>query len=133
MILAILVITPLLAACAGNARMAERQRERDEMSLARLIGERTPGPAQDCLDTRQTNGVESIGGRTLLYFDGNTVWRNDLEGQCGGLRSGDALLTDQRQVRLCRGDIARSVAPVPGRAQVTGTCVIGRFVPYRPS
>jgi hypothetical protein len=127
----LILIPLLLAACSSNARYAELQEQRAQSKLARLIGERAPGTPQNCLDTRLTNGFEAAGAKTVLYFEGDTVWRNDLTGQCTGLRVGDTLVTEQTTGRLCRGDFARTVSPTGGF--VTGNCVVGQFVPYRPN
>jgi hypothetical protein len=89
-----------------------------------------PGEAQDCLDTRLANGSESVGGKTMLYFQGTTVYRNDLIGQCSGLRSDDIPVITSNSGRACRGDMIRTVSRgAPGIT--TGGCALGSFVPYR--
>lgn len=130
MIRALLLLAPIaLTSCASN-QYAERQRAHDETKLARLLGDRVPGEVQDCLDSRMTNGSEAVGSKTLLYFQGTTVYRNDLIGQCAGLRSNDIPVITSNSGRLCRGDMIRTVSrSTPG--VTTGGCALGTFVPYR--
>lgn len=127
---ALYLLAPLvLASCASN-QYAERQRAHDESKLARLIGDRVPGEAQDCLDSRMTNGSEPVGGQTLLYFQGSTIYKNDLIGQCGGLRSDDIPVITSNSGRLCRGDMIRTVSRGAPN-MTTGGCALGSFTPYR--
>ncbi|WP_147414344.1 DUF6491 family protein [Sphingomonas gilva] len=130
MIRALLLLAPIaLAGCASD-RYAERQRAHDETKLARLLGDRVPGEPQSCLDSRMTNGSEPVGSQTILYFQGSTVYRNDLIGQCSGLRSDDIPVITSHSGRLCRGDMIRTVSR--GAPNVTtGGCALGDFVPYR--
>lgn len=130
MIRALLLLTPLALASCVSDQYAERQRAHDETKLARLLGDRVPGEAQDCLDSRQTNGSEAVGGQTMLYFQGSTIYRNELIGQCSGLRADDIPVITSTSGRLCRGDMVRTVSRTTP-AMTTGGCALGNFVPYR--
>jgi hypothetical protein len=130
MIRALLLLAPLTLASCASDQYAERQRAYDETKLARLLGDRVPGETQDCLDSRSTNGSEAVGSQTMLYFQGSTVYRNDLIGQCSGLRADDIPVITSNSGRLCRGDMVRTVSRgAPGIT--TGGCALGSFVPYR--
>jgi hypothetical protein len=130
MIRALLLLAPFALASCASDQYAERQRAHDETKLARLLGDRVPGEAQDCLDSRLTNGSEPVGGQTLLYFQGSTVYRNDLIGQCSGLRSDDIPVITSTSGRLCRGDMVRTVSRSTPNMP-TGGCALGSFTPYR--
>lgn len=127
---ALYLLTPLALASCASDQYAERQRAHDETKLARLLGDRVPGEAQDCFDSRSSNGSESVGGKTMLYFQGSTVYRNDLIGQCSGLRSDDIPVITSTSGRLCRGDMVRTVSRGAPN-MVTGGCALGSFTPYR--
>lgn len=130
MIRALLLLAPIALASCATDQYAERQRAHDETKLARLLGDRLAGEPQDCLDSRSTNGSEAVGSQTMLYFQGSTVYRNDLIGQCAGLRADDIPVITSTSGRLCRGDMVRTVSrTTPGIT--TGGCALGAFTPYR--
>lgn len=130
MIRALFLLAPILLSGCASDRYAERVRAQEENKLARLLGDRVPGEPQSCLDSRVTNGSESVGGKVMLYFQGNTVYRNDLIGQCSGLRSDDIPVIQSNTGRLCRGDIVRTVTRTPPGI-TTGGCALGDFIPYK--
>lgn len=130
MIRALLLLAPIALTGCASGQYAERQRVNDETKLARLIGDRVPGEAQTCIDPRATRGSEPVGSQTLLYFQGSTVYRNDLIGQCSGLRADDIPVIQTTSGRLCRGDIIRTVSRSAPN-MTTGGCALGDFVPYR--
>jgi len=130
MIRALLLLAPLALASCASDQYAERQRAHDVSKLARLLGDRVPGETQDCLDSRLTNGSEPVGGQTLLYFQGSTIYKNDLIGQCGGLRADDIPVITSTSGRLCRGDMIRTVSRGSPN-MTTGGCALGSFTPYR--
>lgn len=129
MIRVALLALPLLITSCASGEYAERQRQSEASSLARLIDDRVAGAPQDCLDSKMTNGFEPVSASTIVYFQGDTLYRNDLIGQCQGLRRDDILITESTTGRLCRGDFARTASRTGG--MMTGACALGQFVPYR--
>ncbi len=130
MIRALLLLAPIALTGCVSERYAERNRAQEANKLARLLGDRVPGEPQNCLDPRSNNGSESVGSQTMLYFQGSTVYRNDLIGQCSGLRSDDIPVITSTSGRLCRGDMIRTVSRA-SPSTTTGGCTLGDFVPYR--
>jgi Family of unknown function (DUF6491) len=130
MIRALYLLTPLALISCASDQYAERERAHNETKLARLLGDRVADKPQDCLDSRTTNGSEPVGSTTIVYFQGSTVYRNDLIGQCAGLRSDDIPVITSTSGRLCRGDMVRTVSRSTP-SMTTGGCALGSFTPYR--
>lgn len=117
----------LLAGCAttaGTEQSGAREQARFERTLAGL----TPGEPVSCLRRDEFNEIRTFEG-TILYVAGrNRVWRNDVVGDCPGLRRGDIVVTRSFGSRVCDGDIIQTRAPTGGF--LSGSCSLGKFTPY---
>lgn len=117
----------LLAACTttGDSGQADaRDRARLEKALAGL----TPGAPMKCLRRDQANEIRTFEG-TILYVAGrNRVWRNDVVGDCPGLRRGDIVVSKSFGSQNCSGDIIETRSPTGG--MFSGSCSLGTFTPY---
>ena len=120
----------LLAGCAPSAAQRQRIAERDARTQARLetrLAGYTPGKPQNCLDTTLAQDTERFGS-TILYKNGNTIYRNDTIGGCDFDRD-SVIVTKTFSSQLCSGDIVRLVDRTSH--MLDGSCGFGSFVPYR--
>ena len=116
------------AALAGCSTAPEQRSVSAENQLRRALDGKVAQRPVDCLPSFPTSDMTVIDNRTILFREGRTVYRNDLNGgTCSGLGFGNTLVTKQHG-RLCRGDFAQVVNLSTGTT--VGSCVIGEFVPY---
>ena len=95
--------------------------------IAEIAG-RVAGPAQRCVTTTQSQGLQVANRNTLLYRNGSKLWVNQLQDGCGGFGRWDVLVTEPIGTQYCRGDLIRSFDPV---SKIPGpSCRLGDFVPY---
>ena len=95
--------------------------------IAEIAG-RVAGPAQRCVTTTQSQGLQAANRNTLLYRNGSKLWVNQLQDGCGGFGRWDVLVTEPIGTQYCRGDLIRSFDPV---SKIPGpSCRLGDFVPY---
>ena len=118
-----------LSACTGTADNFQRS-PKAQQELDRYLQGKVAGEAQTCLPNFRANDMVVIDERTILFREGNRVWRNDIRGGCTGLgRPGTALVTRQfGGTGLCRGEIAQIVDTSTG--SFVGSCSLGDFVPF---
>ncbi|HXH00040.1 MAG TPA: hypothetical protein VNI79_06470 [Sphingomicrobium sp.] len=130
--IAALVVTPLLASCAGQ-EIAPHQTVKGEALLAKRLAGTTAGPAVNCLSRYRSADMEVVDSDTILFHDGRTTYRQDTNGSCYpyGRQSGYALVTRNfgGGGGLCDGDIAQVIDTTGGI--YAGTCSFNAFVPYR--
>ena len=82
--------------------------------IAEIAG-RVAGPAQRCVTTTQSQGLQAANRNTLLYRNGSKLWVNQLQDGCGGFGRWDVLVTEPIGTQYCRGDRDK---PVVTRATV---------------
>ena len=130
MILA-LALLPLAACTTSTADRPPQFTAREEKELARLLTDKVPGEPLTCITAFNSSELRALGDDTLIYrVNKNLVYRNTLQGGCSGLSRGDTLVMNRTSSsQYCRGDIARVVNLPSG--MMTGSCVLGEFVPYR--
>lgn len=121
-----IVLIPIVA--LGLLGAAAPAAPRDE-TLAEALAGRVPGKPVDCIDNLHVDGPQVIDTKTVIYREsGRRIWRNDLIGECPGLRPMDTLVVDLYGSQLCRNDHFRALSPgdrIPGPI-----CRLGRFTPY---
>jgi hypothetical protein len=117
------MLTVAIAACATAADTSKPDRD-----LVQALAGRTAGAPVDCINASFASGPQIIDGSTLLYRSGRTVWRNDLEARCPGLRPNAILIVEMHGSQLCRNDLFR--ATEPGDAVPGPRCRMGKFTPY---
>ena len=109
----------------GAAAPAAPRQETAESALAGRVA----GKPVDCVEQSRLGGPQIIDSKTLIYREsGRRVWRNDLVGECPGLRPMDTLIVDVYGSQLCRNDHFRAISPgdrIPGPY-----CRFGQFIPY---
>ena len=120
-----IVLIPIAAlGLLGAAPAAPRQDE-----LAEALAGRIAGTPVDCVDNARLNGPQIIDEKTLIYREsGRRVWRNDLIGECRGLRPMDTLIVDIFGSQICRNDHFRALTP--GTTIPSAYCRLGKFTPY---
>jgi hypothetical protein len=121
----------MLGACAATPEEIadnDAARAREKAELASALEGRTPGSPLTCLNTRNLN-VDTYGD-TLVYrgTGRGTVYVNQTNGGCFGLRRDDVIISQTPIGQFCRGDIIQTVDRVSGIT--SGSCAYGDFVPY---
>lgn len=125
----LLAVTAALASCSTTAQQTAHDAKAQER-LQQLLAGKVAGKPVSCLPSFRTGDMVRIDDDTVLFREGvNRIYRNELNGRCNGLGSGNyTLVTRTRSGELCRGDIAQMVDLSSGIH--AGSCVIGDFVPY---
>jgi hypothetical protein len=118
------------AALASCSTAPEPRSPQATAKLDKLLAGRVAGTPRDCLPTYRSGDMITIDENTILFRQGSRYWRNDPQGGCSGLGSGNyALVTKSYgSSGLCRGDIGRVMDLTTGI--VVGSCSLGDFVPY---
>jgi hypothetical protein len=117
----------LLAACTTIADTGQSD-ARDRARLDKALAGLTPGAPTKCLRRDQANEIRTFEG-TILYVAGrNRLWRNDVVGDCAGLRRGDIVVSKSFGSQNCDGDVIETRSPTGGA--LTGSCSLGAFTPY---
>ena len=118
---AFIALAATLAGCTAPPPVASNA------PIAEIAG-RVAGPAQRCVVTTQSEGLQAVNRNTLVYRNGSKIWVNQLQGGCGGFGRWDVLVTEPIGTQYCRGDLIRSFDPV---SKIPGpSCRLGDFVPY---
>ena len=123
------VIVPalLLAACTTTAA-DERSDARDRARLEKALAGLTPGAPVRCVRFDQVTQTRSFPG-TILYVAGRgRMWRNDVVGECTGLRRDDLIVSRNFGSQYCEGDQIQTRSRVGGF--VSGSCSLGTFTHY---
>ena len=120
----------LAAASTACSTAPQPRSPRAEAQLRDALAGRVAQTPVDCLHASRSNDMIVVDDNTILFRDGNRLYRNDLAGgSCSGLGMGNTLVTRQIGGQgLCRGDIAHVINP--GSGMTLGACVMGDFVPY---
>ena len=121
-----------LGAAAVVAAPAQKpaKPDRNQIAYEKLLAGKTPGPPQNCIDTRWARPqLTAYKGKLLYRVSNKLVYVTDTGGGCEAVTRGDTIVTRQLQTQLCRGDIAQTVN-LPARIP-SGSCAMGEFVPYR--
>jgi hypothetical protein len=103
----------------------------DENALAGALGDRTAGPAQECISEPDLAGNRFFGRGLILFRSGtnDVLYVNRPPEGCPGLNAGRAIKTRSTSTRLCRGDSVTVFDPASGIE--FGNCTLGEFTPYR--
>jgi len=126
----ILAVALLMLASGAAAETAPSLKPREALKLEKALAGKVPGAPVDCVQRNLLNDLQTIGNGTLLYKVGSKLtYRNDLGGQCQGLRSDDIPVFQTFGSSYCKGDLIRMVDRISGNLR--GACVLGPFVPYR--
>jgi hypothetical protein len=100
-----------------------------EETLESVLAGRVAGKPVDCVDKSRIDGPQIIDAKTVIYREsGRRIWRNDLIGECPGLRPMDTLVVEIFGGQLCRNDHFRALTQgtrIPGPI-----CRLGKFTPY---
>lgn len=117
----------LMAGCATTAG-TEQSNARDQARLERTLAGLTPGEPLRCIRRDQFNEMRTFDG-TILYVAGRgRIWRNQVVGNCAGLRRGDIVVSKTFGGQYCDGDIIQTRSPTGGF--LSGSCSLGKFTPY---
>lgn len=103
---------------------------REAKILNKALAGKTPGAPVRCVSRTLLDNMQSVGNGIILYRVGpKLTYRNDLGGQCNGLRSDGIPVLQSFGSEYCRGDIVRIADRQTG--VLRGSCALGPFVPYR--
>jgi len=117
----------LLAACTTTAA-TEQSDTRDRARLTKALAGLKAGEPLRCIRRDQFNEIRTFEG-TILYVAGRgRMWRNDVVGNCAGLRRGDIVVSKTFGSQYCDGDIIQTRSPMGG--VLSGSCSLGKFTPY---
>jgi len=119
-----------LGACT-TAPQPEMRSAKAEAHLQKLLAGKVAGQPLSCLPSHRSNDMVVIDDNTILFRDGNRVYRNDLiGGGCSQIGKGHYALVTRTSggFGLCRGDIGEVRDLTAGIS--VGSCVFGDFVPY---
>ena len=125
----LLLLSPLLlAACAGQGNMGDRQSE--SAGLAEELAGRSESAPVDCITTNDSANLVAVDARTLTYRSGPTLYVNRLGAACPGLEPNDTLIVRRFGGQLCRLDTIEprdwGLDGLPGPR-----CPLGSFTPYK--
>lgn len=117
------------AALVAPVAAAAKERLSPEVQLAKALEGRDAGPAERCIDLKDTDHSIIIPGEAIIYKDGGTLWVNRPTSGARALSARDIVTTRTLNGQLCSNDtiVMRdrySRAPM-------GTVFLGAFVPYR--
>ena len=127
----IMLTASALAACTTGPEPQSRSAEA-EAKLQQTLAGRVAGEPMTCLPRWNRDNMVVIDDNTILFNEGSTVYRTELQGDCNRLSSGFyTLVTRSPLPSLCRGEIARVVDLRTDT--MVGSCAIGDFVPYTRS
>ncbi|WP_213982369.1 hypothetical protein [Sphingomonas sp. dw_22] len=110
---------------------ADAARQRPDPAMAKIekrLSGLTAGAPMRCLRRDLTTSIVTADGVILYVAGRNRVYRNDVVGHCNGLARGDILVTRSFGGDVCEGDIVQTRSPTGG--MFTGSCALGKFVPY---
>ena len=132
-----LLRTPMIiiagaAAIAGTAIASSDRSPKDARELAEALEGRVAAAPVDCMPNQHGTGrMEIIDDNTILFRSGSTLYLQNPNGGCPGIKNGQYTLV-LRQIgshQVCRGDIQQLVDLQTGVQG--GACVFGPFVPYK--
>jgi hypothetical protein len=117
----------LLAACTTTAA-TEQSDARGRARLDKALAGLTPGEPLRCIRRDEVNEIRTFEG-TILYVAGRgRMWRNQVVGDCPGLRRDDILVSKNFGSQYCDGDIIETRSRTGGFN--SGSCSLGKFTPY---
>ena len=95
----------------------------------RMLANRTPGPAQECIMRRNIAGQVVASESQILYrINRRLVYSSTIEPDCPFLTDDRTIVVSQNSTQLCEGD---QFEVVDNRTDVQyGFCSFGPFVPY---
>lgn len=123
-----------IAGCAATPRERAEQARAEATAqdkLAATLAGLTPGESTTCLPALQSSQLAAYGPTLVYTVTRGLKYRNDTTGGCEGVARDDILITRSPQGRVCQGDIAQTVDRTSRFP--TGSCSLGRFVPYHSS
>lgn len=122
------VAVPAILLLAGCTTTTEQSDARDQARLEKALAGLTPGEPVRCIHRDRFTEIRPFQG-TILYVAGrNRMWRNDVVGNCAGLRRGDIIVSKTFGSQYCDGDIIQTRSPTGGF--LSGSCSLGKFTPY---
>ena len=106
----------------------ERERERAEVRLARVLEGRVPGEPRSCISAFESSRLQILDRTAVAYDAGGTIWvpRPD---NPNSLDSRDIVVIRRTGGQLCKQDLIRTVDRTGHFT--TGAVFLGDFVPYR--
>lgn len=123
----LLVVT---TACATGPVPRAELTARQQLKLDKALDGKVAGEPVRCISRFQGDNMSVVSDSTLVYrVNRNLVYRNDLQGSCRGLASGDTLVMELHGNQYCRGEMAHVVDLTTGMRG--GSCALGDFIPYR--
>lgn len=129
MIMRALLLGPVLVLAASCATHTAASSDRAQQRLAEALEGRVAGEPVNCIPASEGGGPDIIDSKTILYRQGNRLWRNDLPDNCPFMRPNQILIVELWGSNLCRNDLV-SVVERGGGSIPIGKCRLGQFTPY---
>lgn len=116
----------LLAAAAALTGCTDRALD-PAGEFADAVKDRTPGPAQRCVNLSRIEGPRII-GQTILYRDGARLYATTAVDGCPSLSGDPVIVVETYGSQLCANDRFRTL---PRGTTIPGPyCRFGPFTPY---
>lgn len=116
-------------ALAGLTAMGPAQDTSGDADLAKAVEGRTAGKPLNCVSASFIGTPQIIDRDTLVYRSGRTLYVNQLDVECPGLREGNTIVMEIHGSQICRNDSIRVLEPgstIPGPY-----CRLGNFTPFK--
>lgn len=116
-------------ALAGLTAMGPAQDMSGDAELAKAIEGRTAGAPLNCVSASFIGTPQITDRDTLVYRSGRTLYVNQLDVACPGLREGNTIVMEIHGSQICRNDSIRVLEPgstIPGPY-----CRLGNFTPFK--
>lgn len=121
-----LMVLSLAVLAAAPAASADRTK--DVEALARATAGRIAGEPMTCLTRGRTDDFQLAGHYLIFRVSPRLTYVNELSPGCEVGGPHRALVFRTPSSQLCEGEIAEAVDPTGGAT--TGSCTVGKFVPY---
>jgi hypothetical protein len=108
---------------------APTQLSRADRDLAAALKDRTAGEPKTCISNGFLSNPQIISDKVILYNEGRTLWRNDVETRCPSLNSDATLIVEINGGQICEHDRIRVLDR--GSSIPSAPCRLGKFTPYR--
>jgi hypothetical protein len=123
-----LIIGLSLLGATAPALAADKDSERGERQLAKILAGRVPGKPVTCINLHDIRSSQVVDGTAIVYEVGGRLYVNRPDGGAESLRSDDILVTESSTGQLCDIDIVRLVDQ--GSRFERGFVSLGKFIPY---
>jgi hypothetical protein len=123
-----LIVGLLSLGLAASAGAADRNPQRGEQQLAKIIGDRIPGKPVSCINLSSIRSSQIVDGTAIVYEVGSRLYVNRPDAGASTLNDDDILVTKTFTGQLCDIDTVNVVDRTSRFWR--GFVGLGKFVPY---